>query len=70
MTTETIQYNIVATFDFEFAPDFVIDHSSDHGSYTDMDDAQTIRATALKSQAADFEKSLLADNNVIGYEEL
>jgi hypothetical protein len=70
MTTETIQYDIVATFDFQFAPNFVVEHESDNGSYTETEDAQTIRATVRKSQTSQFEQSLNSDNNVITYAEL
>jgi hypothetical protein len=70
MTTETVQYDIVATFDFEFSPNFVIEHSTDNGSYTETENAQTIRATVRKNQAVQFEQSLNSDNSVIAYAEL
>ena len=68
MTTKT--YTIIATEDFQFAPNFVVEHESDNGVYTETENAQTIRATIRSNMATAFEQSLNTDRNVIEYDEL
>jgi len=70
MSNQTASYDIVASFDFQFAPNFVLESESDNGDYTETENAQSIRATVRKDQATAFEQSLNVDINVIAYAEI
>jgi len=70
MSDQTTSYDIVANFDFQFAPNFVLESESDNGDYTETENAQSIRATVRKDKAPAFEQSLNADPNVIAYAEI